>query len=125
MRGHVEECDRFDSIYKAEGYYFTSIGIIDWFGGCVSLEDMMSNIKRLNHYDSDGYEAELKRMKNISEVIAKEIGGETAHTQEFFAIPNRSDMTMDICAIAKQSNNGETFVVTKNKSFLDWLLNQY
>lgn len=103
--------------------YVLSIGPIDLFYLTLSKEQLTSNLKGLDYYDSD-YSNYLNGFKNV-DLLESFISGyvsaieEEPHTIRYMCIPNQNNCDCDLVVIAKISNNGTCFVFSNNRKYLE------
>lgn len=94
---------------------------IDYFHGTMSKDELIENadFSFVNGEDVRRLEfaKEVEEMCGYIRGWIDKDAGELPHTIQFFSIPNFDNAEMDICAMAKISNNGTTYMFTNNEKF--------
>lgn len=116
--------------------YYAELGIIDFFGLSLSKDDLKARVnfdfedsygsnqhsfyQRIDIADVDDMVEEIKQ-------IIKENTGEEPVVVRFFAIPDFEYLGFNLCPIAKITNNGSTFVFSKDIKIFECLneVNRY
>ena len=111
--------------------YMVVGGPLDWWDGCMTAKELFLNIcSRKWDFESVCHEetiseiiSKIKQMEVFIECAVEDFYSdhEKPHTVMFFPLPNLDCETLEteICAVAKQSNNGTTFVFTNNLKFAE------
>jgi len=102
--------------------YMLTGGIIDWFEGSMTKKELtdIAILKNTNGEAVKFYSSICKIENKIGDVIANITHGEEKpHTVRYFCVPNFDTCEMDLCAIAKISNNGTTYVFANNSMLLN------
>lgn len=110
--------------------YYAELGIIDLFGLSLSESELKERVK-FDDQDSCGsqwhsfYEnmniSDIDAMVNEVKNIIKKETGEVPCVVRFFAVPDFEYLGFILYPIAKITNNGSTFVFSKNKSLFEYL----
>jgi len=95
---------------------------IDFFYGTFSKEELIRSYEAemLSIYQSNGsndFKSNLNSKHEFIKTIVEKSSRELPHTIKYFLIPRYSWADMEICALAKISNNGTTFLFTDNEEF--------
>jgi hypothetical protein len=104
--------------------YMLPTGIIDFFHGSIDKNELAANaIRNLYPEEESTLESELRLIETMEEgikaaILKNRFGRELPHTIRYFSIPNFDNLEMELCAIAKIDNNGQTFLFTNNNKFL-------
>ena len=109
---------------KHEFRYHKELGIIDWFFGTLTKDELIKAYKE--DFEASGLSAFVKEMDEkelgiISTIQAEE--NEAPHTIRYFVIPDFSGFIMEVSAVAKISNNGSTYLFTDNEQLMDMYIN--
>ena len=103
--------------------YVIEGGPIDWFYSTLSKPQLIEANRTENaEFATDGGEFQKSVEKNyrfIEDTVLR-LSGEKPHTIKYFSIPNYDTCNMEICALAKISNNGTTYTFTNNRQFTDF-----
>jgi hypothetical protein len=97
---------------------------IDWFYSTLSkpqlIEANRTESAEFATTDNEFQKTVEKNYRFIEDTVLR-LSGEKPHTIKYFSIPDYETCDMEICALAKISNNGTTYTFTNNKQFADFL----
>lgn len=115
----------YGGFYEIDGYYCTCKGIIDHFLGFDKDQAIRNIVDNYYEFSGESGEEQIENAKNytyrFNEIISKTLNyieHEEPHTIKYFPFPNYNECSMEWCAVAKISNNGSTYIFSKNKSLI-------
>lgn len=105
--------------------YYICSGIIDFFCFTLTKEEVKKNYVYEIAFTSPTYEEIIefeekldKLEKDIINTIYKE-QKEYPYIIRYFGLPNFDQLKVELCAVAKISNNGSTYIFSEDKSFIE------
>jgi len=114
--------------------YYASNGPIDYFYFTLTKEEACKNEilntvytcgSSPNHEEVRALEEQYDALEDkINETIFR-LEKERPHTIRYFGLPNFDQCRFELCAVAKISNNGTTYLFSTDKSFTERYSNGY
>jgi len=126
--GLLKQMNKDKGLHKLGIRYYSELGIIDYFGLTLSVDEMKGRLKEVSPFGSNlalGYGVFESEdidiaVEEIKSLIDKK-WGESPHTVRFFGVPDFDGLNFKLCAIAKIENNGSTIIFSENKKILQFL----
>ena len=126
--GLLQQMSKDKGLHKLGIKYYSELGIIDYFGLTLSVNEMKERLEEVSPFgsnlalgygvfESDDIDIAVEQIRNLID----EKWGEPPHTVRFFGVPDFGDLNFTLCAIAKIENNGSTIVFSANKKILKFL----